>query len=126
MRIILTGGTGFIGSAVLRRLLEAGHEVTATVRSESSASKLPQDAAAVVGDLTDLTWTTKQFAAADAVISAASPGDESSAAFGRAVADAAVAALAGTGTPYVQTGGIWDWGEQPPRSPKRARSRRRR
>jgi nucleoside-diphosphate-sugar epimerase len=110
MHIILTGGTGFIGSAVLRRLVQAGHDVTAIVRSETSASRIPPPAVAVSGDLTDTTWTTKQFADADAVIHTASPGDATSPAFDRAVAEAAVAALSGTGKPYVHTGGIWSWG----------------
>lgn len=32
MRIVVSGGTGFIGSEVVRRLLDAGHEVVATSR----------------------------------------------------------------------------------------------
>lgn len=32
MRIVVSGGTGFIGSEVVRKLLEAGHEVVATSR----------------------------------------------------------------------------------------------
>ena len=36
MRILVVGGTGFIGGAVLRRLLGAGHEVAAFHRGETS------------------------------------------------------------------------------------------
>ena len=40
MNIFLTGGTGYIGSALLPRLVERGHQVTAAVRSEASAEKV--------------------------------------------------------------------------------------
>src|SRR4051812_43334557 len=44
MRILLTGATGFIGSAVLARLKEAGHEVIAVVRRlDGAARRLPAD-----------------------------------------------------------------------------------
>lgn len=32
MRVVLTGGTGFVGRHLVPRLLAAGHEVTAAVR----------------------------------------------------------------------------------------------
>jgi len=40
MRTFLTGGTGFIGGAVVRQLLEAGHEVRALVRSGADTRQL--------------------------------------------------------------------------------------
>nr|WP_321465416.1 TIGR01777 family oxidoreductase [uncultured Desulfobulbus sp.] len=39
MKILITGGTGFVGAAVSRRLLEMGHEVT--VVGSSSQCRLP-------------------------------------------------------------------------------------
>ena len=42
MRIFLTGGTGYIGRALARRLAEAGHEVRALVRPTSNAEPLKQ------------------------------------------------------------------------------------
>src|SRR5437588_12425975 len=42
MIILLTGGTGFIGQAVLRELLQRGHQVVATARRFSD--NLPVDA----------------------------------------------------------------------------------
>ena len=40
MRVFVTGATGFIGGAIVRRLLEAGHEVCALVRPASDTRQL--------------------------------------------------------------------------------------
>lgn len=53
-----TGGSGFIGQVLVRRLLGAGHSVGVLVRSEASAAKISAlGAEPVRGELTDpLTW----------------------------------------------------------------------
>lgn len=111
MNILLTGGTGTVGSDVLTALLAAGHDVTALVRSEASGTKVAAAGATPLeGDMTDVAWLTEQFAAHDGAIHTATPGDETSVAVDHAAAAAAVAAFTGTGKAYVHTGGVWVWG----------------
>ena len=107
MRVLLTGGTGFIGSAVLARLLERGHEVIAAVRSADAAATVSEAGAhAVIGDLADTAWLTAQLEAVEGAIHTAALGHGDD-----ALLDAVVAAFAGTGKRYVHTGGIWTWGD---------------
>lgn len=111
MDVLLTGGTGYIGSVVLSELRKAGHRVTAVVRSDRSAEQVTAaGATAVQGDLTDSAWLAEQLRALDGAIHTASPGDATSPAFDRAVVAAAVSAFDGTSKPYVHTSGLWIYG----------------
>jgi dihydroflavonol-4-reductase len=54
MTTLITGATGFVGAAVARRLLQAGHEVRASVRPSSDCRNLEGlPLQCVLGDLTD-------------------------------------------------------------------------
>lgn len=54
MKAFVTGGTGFIGRAVVRKLIERGYDVSALVRSEGGAAMLRAMGATVVpGDIMD-------------------------------------------------------------------------
>ncbi|MCU1676958.1 MAG: NAD-dependent epimerase/dehydratase [Frankiales bacterium] len=112
MHVLLTGGTGFVGTGVLDALLTGGHDVTAVARSEQSAKALDAAGATpVLGDMTDVAWFTAQLRAVDGAVHTATPGDETGPDFDRAAVTAVAAAFAGTGKPYVHTGGIWVYGD---------------
>jgi nucleoside-diphosphate-sugar epimerase len=111
MNIALTGGNGYVGSHVLTELVLHGHEVTALVRTDEEAEKVrARGAKPVVADLYDRPAVTEVFSAADGAVHTASPGDETSADFDSAVFDAAIAAYANSGKPFVPISGIWVYG----------------
>ncbi|MET3565624.1 nucleoside-diphosphate-sugar epimerase [Leifsonia sp. 563] len=69
MRVFITGGSGWIGSAVVPELLAAGHEVRGLARSDASAARLrAAGVEPVSGGLTDLDVLRDSAAAADAVV----------------------------------------------------------
>jgi dihydroflavonol-4-reductase len=54
MQVLVTGGTGLIGNAIVRKLVERGADVRALVRDEARAKRhLPAGVELVKGDITD-------------------------------------------------------------------------
>lgn len=106
MRVFVTGATGFIGTAVVRELIEAGHQVVGLARSDKSADTLKVAGAEVHrGSLDDLDSLRSGASAADGVIHLAFKHDFSD--YDKAFSDDLRAVktmgevLEGTGKPFV-------------------------
>lgn len=72
MKVVIAGGTGFLGRHIGRALLDAGHEVAALTRSAQRVAAVPElsGARAVEGDVTDPSSLIGRLDGADAVIGA--------------------------------------------------------
>jgi nucleoside-diphosphate-sugar epimerase len=76
MRIFVTGGTGYIGRALCRRLVEDGHELAALVRPTSRTTPLEELGAELfVGDITNRYSLREGMSGADWVVHAAAELD---------------------------------------------------
>jgi nucleoside-diphosphate-sugar epimerase len=111
MRIFVSGASGFVGSAVVAELVQAGHQVLGLARSDSSAQALVAAGAQVQrGDLNDLASLHRAVAVSDAVIHTAFNHDFSrfpvSCEEDRQVITAMGVMLAGTGRPLIVTSAI--------------------
>lgn len=110
MRLFVTGGSGFIGSAVVPELLGAGHRVLGLARSDVSAAALDAAGAEVLrGDLEDLDSLRHGATVSDGVVHLGFVHDFSDLAIGGAVdlqaVEAIGATLVGSGKPFVVTTG---------------------
>jgi nucleoside-diphosphate-sugar epimerase len=111
MHVFVTGASGFVGSAIVKELLEAGHQVLGMVRSDSAAEELIKAGAeAHRGNLDDLESIKKGAAQCDAVIHTAFNHDftryKASCEHDRLVILALGEVLAGSDRPLVITSGV--------------------
>jgi nucleoside-diphosphate-sugar epimerase len=106
MRVFITGGSGYIGQAVVEALVAEGHEVEALMREGADASAVSDIGAEPRrGDLGELDLLRAAGERADAVIHLA-PSDPDT----DLAASTALQERLGDG-PFVFTGGAWVYGD---------------
>ncbi len=108
MRVFLTGGTGYVGAAVLEALIRAGHDVTMLVRNPGAAERAQaRGISAFVGSLSKVGSYRENATGFDAYVHAAFDGSDDGAAIdaltvttlGQLACDARAA--------FIYTSGVW-------------------
>lgn len=130
MRVFLTGANGWVGSIIVRELLDAGHSVVGLVRSREKGEALAAvGGTPLLGSLTDLDVLRRGASDADGVIHTAFGLDFSKMAelgaedaraietFGEAFADSSRPILVTGGIGLVPSGKVFTEEERPPVMP---------
>lgn len=112
-RILVLGGTGSIGAAVVAELVRRGDQVTGLARSEASAQRLSaMGARSIAGDIAAPARWVERLPPVDAVVHAAADFASDMGAVETRLLDALLPALGGMQPKprFVYTGGCWLYG----------------
>ena len=114
MRIFLTGGTGYIGSAVLDAFVRAGHHVDALVRNSEKAERVQaRGATPLLGDAADPSTYADAAAAADVVVLAAAEASPRGVKVDAITIDTVLSTPVRPGRVVIYTSGVWVLGPAP-------------
>ncbi len=118
MKIFVTGGTGLVGSAVVKALIAQGHMITTLARSDASADiQSAMGATPVRGSLTEPDHWVKEAIEHDGIIHAAATFEHDMGDVDHKLVacllDAAKALPADKKLPFLYTGGCWLYPKEP-------------
>jgi nucleoside-diphosphate-sugar epimerase len=103
LRIFLTGGTGYVGSAVAEALRARGHDVAALARPEADAGLLREMGAVIVaGDIDSLPAMSETLAQYDTIVHAAQSNERTA-----ELAHKALDVFTSLKAHLVSTSGVW-------------------
>lgn len=71
MKVLVTGASGFVGSAIVAELLQHGHDVRIAVRRLEQAARFERASSAVIGDLSQPIDWSRHLDGIDALVHAA-------------------------------------------------------
>ena len=114
MRVFLTGGTGYVGSAVLESLVRGGHHVDVLVRNKEGAARVQaRGGHPVLGDILQRASWRDAAAAADGAIHAAVEHGPRQGLLDASAIDGLVSLPDKPGRFLIYTSGIWVLGAAP-------------
>jgi nucleoside-diphosphate-sugar epimerase len=117
MRIFLTGGTGYVGSAILEASLRAGHHVTALVRDPEKAEQVSlRGGRPIVGELGKPSGYVAAAEDSDVIVHAAYERSKRTVEVDRRAIETLLGAAgrrldAGHAASFIYTSGIWVLGD---------------
>lgn len=112
MTVFVTGASGYIGSAVVQKLRESGHEVDALARSGAAVAKVEASGARPVrGSLRDLHVLAQAARTANGAIHIGLEWSPEAADIDRSAVQTILSTLAGSGKPFLYTSGGWVMGD---------------